>query len=535
MRKHAGMSIDRRFVVVLLSLALLLGSSPAFAQPAKVFVNSAVLAIGDRPVLLDLKSQRIVSHGENFEPDQSLRPGAEPRKVSSFRCVLLRDLENGRLRYEWEREIEYPFRETWRYTEVISGLDGVVLGQDGFHSPVRRAMSAARIAARQKELRRSPVSVLIHALSRSGSFLRLMDQTIHGRRQVVVSFDDNGQLVLLAIDAETRLLTKVVFIEDDPLHGDVQNEVFYAGWRQVGKLKLPFELTYRVHGQTVMVEHIEVIQNDLDLFEVDFVIPEEIPQPEEWDGERGERSSHWVHRQVAQGRSVDAPQTRIVLQQLVPGVMHITGGSLQSLAIEMDDHLIVVEAPLDDAHSLAVLDVLGQRFPTKPVRVVVNTHFHTSHAGGLRTYVAADAVVVTSALNVELFQDAFRALHTQVPDTLHRDPKIAIIESVSAERKFLVGANRVVVVYPIETPRVDGMLVVHLPEERLLYVADLFTPGAVRQVSAWCRELLDAIERYGLAVDIIVGSQGGVGTLDELRRVVHGEDVQEKLAVEQMR
>ena len=75
-------------------------------------------------------------------------------------------------------------------------------------------------------------------------------------------------------------------------------------------------------------------------------------------------------------------------------------------------------------------------------------------------------------------------MHTQVPDTLHRDPKVAIIESVSAERKFLVGANRVVVVYPIETPRVDGMLVVYLPEERLLYVADLFTPGAVRQVLA---------------------------------------------------
>ena len=525
------MSIDRRLVGVFLSVALLLGPSPLSAQPAKVFVNSAVLAIGDRHVLLDLKSQRIVSHGENFEPDQSLRPRAEPRKVSSFRCVLLRDLENGRVRYEWEREIEYPFRETWRYAEVISGLDGVVLGRDGFHSPVRRAMSAARIAARQKELRRSPVSVLIHALSRSGSFLRLMDQRIRGRRQVVVSFDDNGQLVLLAIDAETRLLTKVVFIEDDPLYGDVQNEVLYADWRQVGKLKLPFELTYRVNGKTVMVEHIEVIQNDLNLFEVDFVIPEEIPQPEEW----GERSSHWVKRQVAQGRSVDASQTSIVLQQLAPGVMHITGGTLQSLAIEMDDHLIVVEAPLDDAHSLAVLNVLRQRFPTKPVRVVVNTHFHTDHAGGLRTYIASDAVVVTSALNVKLFQDAFRALHTQVPDTLHRDPKIAIIDSVSDERKFLVGDNRVVVVYPIETSRVDGMLVVHLPEERLLYVADLFMPGAVRQVPAWCRELLDAIVRHDLRVDIIVGSQGSVGTLDELRRVVHGEDVQENLVVEQAR
>ena len=83
-------------------LPLLFGLAPASAQPAKVFVNSAVLAIGERPVLLDLKSQRIISHGENFEPDLSPRPEAEPRKVSEFRYVLFRDLEKGRVRYEWE-------------------------------------------------------------------------------------------------------------------------------------------------------------------------------------------------------------------------------------------------------------------------------------------------------------------------------------------------------------------------------------------------------------------------------------------------
>ena len=106
-----------------------------------------------------------------------------------------------------------------------------------------------------------------------------MDQTIHGRRQVVVSFNDNTQLVLLAIDSETRLLTKVVFVEDDPLYGDVQNEVFFSDWRQVGKLKLPFERIYRVDGQTIMVEHVEAIQNDVDLSHVDFTIPEEIEHP----------------------------------------------------------------------------------------------------------------------------------------------------------------------------------------------------------------------------------------------------------------
>ena len=162
-----------------------------------------------------------------------------------------------------ERTLVYPFQETWAYTEIMNGLDGAILGCDGFENPCRRAMSASRIAARHKELRRSPVSILIHALSRADSFLRLMDQTIHGRRQVVVSFNDNTQLVLLAIDAETRLLTKVVFVEDDPLYGDVQNEVFFSDWRQVGKLKLPFERIYRIDGQTIMAEHVEAFRTML--------------------------------------------------------------------------------------------------------------------------------------------------------------------------------------------------------------------------------------------------------------------------------
>ena len=137
---------------------------------------------------------------------------------------------------------------------------------------------------------------------------------------------------------------------------------------------------------------------------------------------------------------------------------------------------------------------------------------------------AADTIVVTSALNVPLFQDVFRALHTQVPDSLQRRPRIAVIEAVRNERKFFVDENRVVIVYPIETVHVDGMLIVYLPEERLLFVADLFTPGAVRQVADWARDLLNAIESYDLAVESIVGSRGGVGTLDELRRVVRDQN-----------
>ena len=147
--------------------------SIAWAQPARIYLDSALLALGGREALLALKSQRIVSHGENFEPEQTIRPGAEPRKVSTFSCTLVRDLTAGRLRYEWRRETLYPLPVTWRYVEIINGDHGAIIGADGARSPAQRPASAARMAMRRKEVSRAPVSVLLNALVRSQSLLRL--------------------------------------------------------------------------------------------------------------------------------------------------------------------------------------------------------------------------------------------------------------------------------------------------------------------------------------------------------------------------
>jgi glyoxylase-like metal-dependent hydrolase (beta-lactamase superfamily II) len=510
-----GLSQHAPFFIVALLLTL---PRLALAQPAQVYIDSAVAAIGGREALLGLKSQRIVSHGENFEPEQAMRPGGEPRKASTFTCTMVRDLTNGRVRYEWQRETFPPFALTWRYSEILNGDQGAILGADGGRSPAKRAASAARIAARRKELSRSPVSVLLNALTRSSSFLRLVDQIISGRLNYIVSYDDGGQLVIMAIDSQSRLLTKVEFLEDDPLYGDTYNELFFADWRPVGALKLPFNWTYRVNGQVVMTEHIDSIENDVDLGSVDFTVPEDLAQTDSGDGRRGEQSSQWLLRRVALTSPLDEEQTQVELTEVAKGVFHLTGGTHHSMVMEMADHLIVVEAPLYEERSQAVLAALGKKSPGKPVRYVVNTHFHNDHSGGLRAYVAVGATVITGKVNQEFFQKIFLAPHTRVPDSLQKNPKPAVIETVEAEKKVLSAGGQVVEIYPVKTSHVEGMLVAYLPREKLLFVSDLFSPGAPRQVPAWCQELLDALQRFGLQVERIVGGHGKVSALAELRQ-----------------
>jgi glyoxylase-like metal-dependent hydrolase (beta-lactamase superfamily II) len=94
-----------------------------------------------------------------------------------------------------------------------------------------------------------------------------------------------------------------------------------------------------------------------------------------------------------------------------------------------------------------------------------------------------------------------------------------VIETVETEKKILTDGERTVEVYPVLTSHSAGMVVAYLPQERLLFVTDLFSPGAPRQSAAFCRELLDAIQKYHLPVVGIVGGHGNkVGALADVQR-----------------
>ena len=72
--------------------------------------------------------------------------------------------------------------------------------------------------------------------------------------------------------------------------------------------------------------------------------------------------------------------------QLADGVWLLGGSSHNSVAVEFDSYVAVVEAPLDETRNLAVIDEIVRLVPDKPIRFLVNTHQHHDHIGGLRTY-----------------------------------------------------------------------------------------------------------------------------------------------------
>ncbi len=216
-------------------------------------------------------------------------------------------------------------------------------------------------------------------------------------------------------------------------------------------------------------------------------------------------------------------------QELADGVVLLGGSSHNSVAVEFDDFVTVIEAPIDEARSLAVIETVVDLFPGKPIRFVVNTHQHHDHVGGLRTYMHIGATIVTHRVNFPFYtNDVLNyAPRTMAPDMVSLWPPTELAEGYYYE---LVTENYVIsdgqrnlnlsYVHPLD--RVEGMLMAYLPGERMVIEADLFDtheaqPAEPTQANM---TLLNQVRRLGLEVDTIVPIHGRPAAWSEFVDIV---------------
>jgi glyoxylase-like metal-dependent hydrolase (beta-lactamase superfamily II) len=201
------------------------------------------------------------------------------------------------------------------------------------------------------------------------------------------------------------------------------------------------------------------------------------------------------------------------------------------VAIEAPDFVVVVEAPLNEKRSIAVIDEVHRLIPDKPIRYLVNTHDHFDHAGGMRTYAAEGATIVTSSQNRDFYE---RAVLSTAPRTLDPDrlslvppdrwpsPLLGLVTD-----KYVISdrGQEVVVGYPL--PAFDHaaeMVVAYVPRLKMVINRDVYGPPAqgkpLPKPNAAARVLLETIQRLGLDVSTHVGLHGGVGPEEDLVKIV---------------
>ncbi len=177
-------------------------------------------------------------------------------------------------------------------------------------------------------------------------------------------------------------------------------------------------------------------------------------------------------------QSATVPKATVDSAKLADGVWYMTGGTHHSLVVEFKDYMAIIEGPLNEERSLAVMAEAKKLVPGKPINYVISTHHHFDHAGGLRTYVAQGATVVTHDSNKDYFQKTFMAPATLSPDMQAKSPKMPIIQGVT-DKFVLTDGKQTIEVYATQgDTHTDEMLVAYLPKSRILVEADSYSPAA---------------------------------------------------------
>ena len=505
-----------------LLLCLAVGcSGPQTGEPAaRTALDASAEAMGGWDALRGVRSQRIVSEGSDWEPLQAMAPG-EPLRITNFSSELAVDFAQPSMQVEYQTDILWPREYSNAFTEVIQGEVGML-----DHNGAQSRLHPARYAARIRDIKRMPVRVLLTA-SEAPGLTRLPDETSPGYARQVLEYQDSGLQVRLRIDPATHLPASVAYFEDDPIFGDTWNEFIWSDWRDVGGVRLPYSQDVWLDDLIFHQEKIQELENNPALPETTFAIPEEIRQtPEE-----GERIvSQWVPRRAASNVSyLDFGRPpRATFEELAPGFWLVGVASHQTYIIEMNDHLIAVEAPLYEERSQVVIQAVKEKFPAKPIRYMVLTHWHLDHSGGSRAYAAEGVTFVGSPTTIPFLRTMFARPKTVHPDALARLvaaegtlPEIPM-EEVDSMKEFTDG-TRVVQIYPVPTMHVRGFLSVYLPKERIIIEADLVSDTMYRDppiVEGRAREYYAWLQQSGLAVDRIARVHGTVVPFREFASIV---------------
>ena len=360
-----------------------------------------------------------------------------------------------------------------------------------------------------------PHRLLADALRHPAALRSLGRAEIYGRPHDVVTYvASNGRQSTLAFDAASRLPTFYEYLYTRSVVGDAGFAVEFRDYEPVGATRIPMRrITYNAG----------FVSSDARFVEVELEDP--------FGGLAMEVPEGFVELET-----VAAEPDVVALADGVYVLRNLPGG-FNTLFVAFEDHAVVVEAPESDVPSgiaAQVIDAVRETLPGLPIRYVVLTHHHGDHASGARTFLAEGTTVVTTPGNAAFVERLAAAPFTLEPDVLAENPRPVRIELVEGGHRVLTDASRRVELYDVgPIPHAEEMLVVYLPEERILYQSDLFNPVTpdgpepIGYDDPWhgvdaedTRALLAFIRAEGLEVDRIVGSHGRIGTVEELAESV---------------
>jgi glyoxylase-like metal-dependent hydrolase (beta-lactamase superfamily II) len=460
---------------------------------ARTIADGAMRALGG-PALETTRDIAYRYTGTSFEEGQSVdhsAPYARPVRVEG---VL--DLR-GKRSY---RKTETTFTGGAHF-QIVSALKE----SSGFtadliaHAAYPYASRAVVVNSRAAQ-RAFPVLLLKEALQKPES-LRIVRSD--ATRKVILFADAEGNVITLFIDPATLLVTKIERLTDTFLEGLGTEETVFSDYRKVAGLTMPFHVRTLLNGELQSeIEYADVRVNTdpaAALFDM--------PAGFEVGPEVGGAPAITLTRLGQDLYYVNAIPTN--------GIFFYS-----SMFAVFNDFVIVVESPLSDRVSQAVIAKIHETAPQKPIRYLLPTHHHTDHLGGIRAYIAEGATVVTTPGNVA-FIEKLAAIEHPLSSSPSAHAAKATIETFTKKRVFTDGTHALELYEVGPSPHAGEIVMAYVPAEKIAFVSDLFPvyfKGSDPATSPAFIDFEAKLRELGLQIDTFASGHGKVGTMDDLKR-----------------
>ena len=534
----------RSMLAVLASvLAFPAFSAPAASGAAMTHVNRAVEALGGEAALSQLRTVAIRGSDVASEIESSYEPGklAKPRPAAESKFLIQRDLVSGSSRIDWDRRVVRTAKPLlFKYSEIVSEGIGYVSGIDSASrshlsrtsNPPGHPMSGARNATTQRELTRQSPRLLLDMKNNPKAVKAAPVQTVDGRKYPAVRYDVRDWSYVVMFDPETRLPARIRTRDGDPIQGDSDYDLVLSDWREAGGVKIAHAQTYQLNGvDLVVTKYDQVTPNPAlgaELFEIPLVARAIAVR-----AAMGAVPHQWIMRRGRWGNLMDSDtigwdvsaRAEPELVDIGRGVSLSQGTSHNSMVVEMDKYLIVLDAPIGEQFSEWFIAAAKKRYPGKPIRYLMLTHHHWDHTAGARTYGAEGATVIVGKGNKAHFTKTFTAPGAALDDRLHRNPRKVNIVEVT-DKYVLKDGKREVGMYYIDTQdHSTGTLIAMVHDLRLGFVTDLWSPGRDPLPKAPTKNLTDVVKgvkRHNLDPERFAGGHGSTGEYAPLAALVGG-------------
>ena len=520
----------KRFSMMLavsLAVSMVVAACASMQTGGRDLVTKAVSAQGGADALAGVKTISYKATVRQWEPEQSATAGGEMRLANDSTVVTVVDVAKGTTRSDWVRNFQYPAPRTFTFSEIVAPEAGYVVGIDSNGrtkqsreaNPPAHSMSSLRLATAQRELLAASPLLALELSQNPERVTGASSVTVGGVSHPAVDYRAGGHTLTVLFDPATGLPARVRALDYDNIWGDVTWDLVLADWQTVGTTRIATSRKYEMNGRVVI---------DMKLSDVTLNTPIAadrlaIPAPFLATARRAAAAGvpyQWVIRRQFIGTYLDSDQPSydpqsspgLKLEELAPGIQHVVGGSHNSLIVEMKDHLIVFDAPVSDWQSTWTISAARGKYVRKPVKYLVLTHHHMDHAGGIRAYADAGATIVTGQGTAAHFKRVLAAPFTRNPVLSQSDLTRTPIVEVMGKHVLSDGTRQVEMHVLDPNPHADGLLIGYVPDAKIGFVTDIWSPGAgplPDKLNPALAALVAGVKKAGIAPAKFAGGHGG--------------------------